>query len=71
MMSATHPDCQGAPFGGSALDRLLQDPLIRLVMASDGVVDADIRQVARRIAARLPSAPPVRPARRNGCAGLA
>ena len=29
------------------LDQLLQDPLIRLVMASDGVVEADIRRLAR------------------------
>ncbi len=36
----------------SRLDRMLQDPLIRLVMASDRVEEADIRRLADRIAGR-------------------
>jgi hypothetical protein len=51
----------------SRLERMLQDPLIRLVMASDGVADADIRQLANRLAARQV----VSPAPRNACAGCA
>ena len=34
------------------LEQLLQDPLIRLMMASDGVVEADIRKLARPSARR-------------------
>ncbi len=34
------------------LDDLLSDPLVRLVMASDGVEETQIRTLARRIALR-------------------
>ena len=47
---------------------MLQDPLIRLVMASDGVADADIRRLASRVVA---SKSGVAPARLNTCAGQA
>ena len=36
------------------LNDLLSDPLVRLVMASDGVEEAHIRTLARRIALRQP-----------------
>ena len=42
-MEARSWQCRPEPH----LEQLLQDPLIRLVMASDGVVDADIRKLAR------------------------
>lgn len=43
------------------LDELLSDPLIRLVMASDAVEEADIRRLARS-AGRRGAAPGLRPA---------
>ena len=38
------------------LDDLLADPLVRLVMASDGVDELHIRTLAHRIAPRPPAA---------------
>ena len=54
----------------SRLDRMLQDPLIRLVMASDRVEEADIRRLADRVAAR-PSPLTFRPIGARDCAGWA
>jgi hypothetical protein len=31
------------------LDALLSDPLVRLVMASDGIESGDVRQIAQRV----------------------
>lgn len=38
------------------LEQLLQDPLIRLVMASDGVIESDIRGLAQRASHRRATA---------------
>ncbi len=38
----------------SRLDQLLADPLVRQLMASDGVAEADIRRLAERVASRRP-----------------
>jgi hypothetical protein len=53
----------------SPLDRMLQDPLIRLVMASDGVEEADIRSLASRLALHAPSSSSAAPG--GLCAGCA
>ena len=42
------------------LDDLLSDPLVRLVMASDGVEEAHIRQLAQRIGRHERTKPPAR-----------
>lgn len=39
------------------LSDLLEDPIVRLVMASDGVSPADVRALAARVTARRWSAP--------------
>ena len=49
-------NCATIP-SASRLDRMLQDPLIRLVMASDKVEEADIRRLADRVTARLSPLP--------------
>lgn len=54
----------------SRLDRMLQDPLIRLVMASDKVEEADIRRLADRVAAR-PLSLVTSPLLARDCAGRA
>jgi hypothetical protein len=64
-------DIETRPFASPAtpdsrLERMLRDPLIRLVMASDGVADADIRRLAGQLAARRSV-----PASANACAGCA
>lgn len=53
--------------GASRLDQMLQDPLIRLMMASDGVADADIRSLASRVTAHRAAPTPSR----NACTGCA
>jgi hypothetical protein len=64
------PDAEIRTFkpAASPLERMLQDPLIRLVMASDGVQEADIRNLASRLAPRTLSN---RAASRGLCAGRA
>ena len=72
MMSMADTGATRPATHASALERMLQDPLIRLVMASDGVVEADIRSLARRVAANrvaVPSSDPI--PHRHGCAGRA
>jgi hypothetical protein len=52
------------------LDQLLSDPLIRLVMKSDGVADADLRRLARSFAerqVRTPAAYPGGPLDKLAC----
>ena len=53
------------------LDELLADPLIRLVMASDAVEEADIRRLAHAAAHRAPPAGAPRAAAGAACAGRA
>ena len=61
------------PTPASRLDRMLSDPLIRLVMASDKVEEAEIRRLASRVAARhiLPPPPNSLLAKPRDCAGCA
>ena len=57
------------------LDRMLQDPLIQLVMASDKVNAAEIRRLADRITSRAAPSSAFSPAttllRPHPCAGCA
>lgn len=51
-MHDTYQPCRQDP----RLDQLLADPLIRLVMSSDGVDESEIRGLARAMRGRRPSA---------------
>lgn len=44
--------CAGSGYD-TKLTALLQDPLVRLVMASDGVTDDELRAVVRQVQASL------------------
>ena len=46
-------------YGEPAIDEMLKDPIVRLVMRRDGIGEADVRAAIAPVAARLHGVEPV------------